>query len=312
MDPYDIYPDKPVLRKQEVKSNWGLTFFTIVLFVAIFLSLYSDQVSFVFSLVFALAVHESGHFIAMKWFKYENVKMLFIPLMGAFVQGHKSVFSQKESLIVVSAGPFPGVVFGTVGMILSTYLHWDWLLTLSFIFMFLNVVNLLPIDPLDGGQLFKLFVIKQRDLFLMLFALGSSLLMILVGYLISDWLVVIFGFLMGIRVRAMQRNYILRKELSDMEVNYVNTYEDLSNRDFHVMKQLVLQKNPALKDVGDLPTEQMNAIVASFVNDLLIPPVIKDTKILLKLSILVFWLISILLPFVLLLTLDFNWYFEKL
>ena len=312
MSEFELYPEKPHLEKQVVKSNWGLTVFTIVLFIAVFLSLYSDRADFVFFLVAVLLVHEIGHFALMKFFKYENVRMLFVPLMGAFVQGSKEVYSQKESMFVVLFGPFPGLIFGCIGLIVSDTLHLDWLLLLSFIFIFVNGINLLPIDPLDGGQLLKLLVIRQRDLYLMIFALISSLLLIGIGFLIKDWLVVGFGFLMGIRVRAMQKNYQLRKELDDLEVNYVTTYDDLTNRDYHHIKQLVIKEKPVLADLEENLGEDSDSIFASYVNELLIPPFIKDVGLLGKVVLFLSWIGLFLLPIYLLITLNFNWYFEKL
>lgn len=308
---FELYPEKPQLHKQVVQSNWGLTVFTIVLFIAVFLSIYSDRADFVFFLVFVLLVHEFGHFSQMKRFNYENVRMLFIPLMGAFVQGSKDRYSQKESLLVVIYGPFPGIILGSVGLYLSGVYQWDWLLLLSFIFIFVNTINLLPIDPLDGGQILKLLLIRQRDLYLMIFALISSLALIIIGLLMKDWLVAGFGFLMGIRVRAMQKNYQLRKDLNELHVNYVVTYEELSNRDYHMIKQVLIKDKPVLAEL-DAYAEEGNSVLASHVSDLLIPPISQDLSRLSKVFLFLAWILLFALPIYLLLTLDFNWYFEKL
>ena len=308
---YEIYPEKPVLKKQVVKSNWGLTVFTIVLFIAVFLSLYSNRADFVFFLVAVLLLHELGHFSMMKLFKYENVRMLFIPLMGAFVQGSKERYSQKESVLVVGLGPLPGILLGCLGLFLCSIYKEDWMVLLSFILIFINGVNLLPIDPLDGGQLLKLLVIKQRDLYLMIFALISSLLLIGVGFYLNDWMIIAFGFLMGIRVRAMQRNYELRKELTELEVNYVTTYADLSNRDYHQIKQILIREKPNLANLESVLGDESEAFIADYVNELLIPPINKDLNLFSKIFLLLLWVALFVLPAILLVTIDLNWYFEK-
>jgi len=312
MAEFELYPEKPQLQKQVVRSNWGLTVFTIVLFIAVFLSLYSDRADFVFFLVFVLLVHEFGHFSMMKRFNYDNVRMLFIPLMGAFVQGSKERYSQKESLLVVIFGPFPGIILGSIGLYLSGVYQMDWLLLLSFIFIFVNAINLLPIDPLDGGQILKLLVIRQRDLYLMVFALISSLTLIVVGFLMKDWLVAGFGFLMGIRVRAMQKNYQLRKELNELHVNYISTYEELSNRDYHMIKQVLIKDKPILAELDEFSMEEGNTILASHVSELLIAPIHKDLSWVGKISLFIAWILLFAIPIYLMLTLNFNWYFEKL
>ena len=309
---YDLYPEKPVLVKEKVKSNWGLTLFSIIIFIASFLIFFTNQINFVFFLIFVLFFHEIGHFLFMKKFKYENVRMLFIPLMGAFVQGSKEKYSQRESLLVVLAGPIPGVVVGCITIVIASHYQLQWALTLSFIFLFLNTINLLPIDPLDGGQLFKLLVHRQRDFFMMLFALGSSLLMIIVGLLLNDWLVIIFGFFMGIRVRGMQQNYQLRKELEELEVNYFSTYDELSNRDYAKIKDLLMERNKTLRKYASISEDDISQLIASHVNGLLIAPIIKDATWRMKILLICFWVFAFIVPFLLFLNLDFNWYFENI
>ena len=147
-NPSDWYEPKPVLEKVKVRSNWGMTLFSDLLFALSFLYIFSDELDFVFYLVLVLFLHEFGHYLMMKQFKYEDLRMLFIPLMGAFVQGSKKQYSQKESFLVIAAGPFPGVVFGLALLFLAQHYQQSWLLELSFLFLFLNVINLLPIDPL--------------------------------------------------------------------------------------------------------------------------------------------------------------------
>ena len=98
---FDFHPQKPVLPKKESKSGWRMTLLSLILFIASFLLLFSDQIQFLIFLVVVLFIHEMGHFIFMKFFNYKEVKMMFVPLMGAFVQGVKSRYSQKEIFFVV-------------------------------------------------------------------------------------------------------------------------------------------------------------------------------------------------------------------
>jgi Zn-dependent protease len=314
MEDHEYYPEKPLLEKVKVESNWGLTAFSIVLFVGVFLLLFNDQLQFVLFLILVLFIHEMGHFIFMKLFNYENVRMLFIPLMGAFVQGSKDKYSQKQSFIVVSAGPFPGLFIGIILLTLSAVYRLDWLVELSFLFLFLNIINLFPIDPLDGGQLFKLMVNKKRDLFLLIFALISSLTLIGFGFLIDSWMMIIFGFIMAIKIRSIQRNYIIRKKLDELNVNYVSTYEELPNRSYALIRDVLIEETPALKKYLKISEESNEEILASHVNSVLIAPISYDVSKLFKVIFVLFWVFSIFLPFALVFSgaLNFDWYFENL
>ncbi len=313
-NPSEWYSPKPTLEKVKVQSNWVLTLFSVLVFALSFLFIFSDELDFIFYLVVVLFLHEMGHFLLMKYFKYEDLRMLFIPLMGAFVQGSKKHYSQKESFLVIAAGPFPGVIFGIVVLILAHHYQQNWLLEFSFLFLFLNVINLLPIDPLDGGQLFKLFVRKKRDLFLLVFALLSSLLMITVGYLIESWVLVVFGFLMSFKVRSFQRNYHLRQELDIQGVPYELNYEDLSDQAYHELKQIILAHNPKLKQLESIHGEAAQELIASHVNAALSVPTTRDAGSIFKVVLVVSWLLMVLLPVFLLIGpfFDFTWYFETL
>ena len=311
MEQYDIYPSKPIIEKVKVESNWGLTAFSLVLFVGVFLLIFSDELNFVLFLILVLFIHEMGHFTFMKYFKYENVRMLFIPLMGAFVQGSKDRYSQTQSFIVVAAGPFPGIFLGILTLFISSHYHLYWLLELSFLFLFLNIINLIPIDPLDGGQLFKLLVHKKRDLFLIIFAFISSLVLIIVGFLIWSWVTMIFGFFMGIRIRGMQRNYQIRKLLDEQNVNYVSTYDELSNRDYAMIRDVIVSETPTLKKYLEVSDEQNDDVIASHVNSVLIAPVAYDANLWLKFTVVALWIFLVFFPLILLVfyrSIFLDWY----
>jgi stage IV sporulation protein FB len=214
---------------------------------------------------------------------------------------------------VISAGPLPGIWIGSAILIAASIFQEEWMLELSFLFLFLNVVNLIPIDPLDGGQLFKLFVNKKRDLFLMLFALISSLLMIFVGWMIDSYIILAFGFLMGFKVRGFQRNYHLRKVLDEKQIKYESTYDELSNEEYAKIKEVLIDETPALKKYLSLSEENNDDFMASHVNAALLAPVLKDAGMGMKIFVVILWLLSLSLPVYLLASdvLDFSWYFEK-
>lgn len=315
MDEFNMYPDKPELVERQHKSSWSLTVFSLVLFVLVFLLLFQDEVIFLAYLLTVLFIHEMGHFIAMKVFKYENVRMLFIPLMGAFVQGKKRNYSQKESLIVLIAGPFPGIAIGGFLIYMTTWgVDYKWLDQPAILFLLLNIINLLPLDPLDGGQMFKLFAQRKNEFFLMIFALISSLVVIGVGAYLwkvgigGSLIVMIFGFLMAFRVRALQRKYQMHKDLMDENVNYAITYKNLSNRDFLKIKEVLMESTPALKRfVNQVSPDEADPIIASQVNNVLVVPLERDMSLFFRVAIVSTWILAFLTPFILLFAFGLNY-----
>lgn len=313
MEEFDFYPQKPKLIEQKPKGGLSLTVFSLVLFVLVFILVLGNEYIFVIYLLIVLLIHESGHFLMMKFFKYKNVRMLFVPLMGAFVQGTKTRYSQKESFIVTGAGPFPGVVIGTFLVWFAAEIQSEWMMPLGGLFLLLNLINLLPLDPLDGGQLFKLFMKKRFELFLMIFAFISSIVMIGLGFLFSSIIIMLFGFFMGFRVRALQKRYQVHQDLAGDEINYSTTYKLLSDRDFVKIKTVLLAHTPALKKfVDQVSSDESDAVIASQVNNVLDTPLVKDASFLFKFTILLLWIASFLSPIILFYVVDLAWYLPNL
>jgi len=313
MEEFDFYPQKPDLIEHKPKGGVSLTIFSLVLFVMVFLLLAGDSIEFVMYLVVILLIHELGHLLFMKLFKYENVRMLFVPLMGAFVQGKKKGQSQRESFLVTLAGPIPGVIFGAVLVVLSCAEQTEWMASLGIMFLLLNIINLLPLDPLDGGQTFKLMFRKQHELFLMVFAFISSLVLIGVGWMFNLYVLMIFGFFMGFRVRAMQKRHQVHKNLLEEEINYSTTYKLLSNRDFVRIKEILIQHTPALqKYIDQVSSDEADPVIASQVNNVLDTPLKNDASILFKIIVLLCWLGAFATPIYLFYSFDLQWYWEAL
>ena len=105
-----------------------------------------------------LLIHESGHLLAMKILGYKGLGLTFLPLAGAVATAKKETANLQHEVIVLLAGPIPGILIGLacIGIFFGTRN----LLFLKFgiFFTFVNWVNLLPFSALDGGQLTQLKV----------------------------------------------------------------------------------------------------------------------------------------------------------
>lgn len=113
---------KPELPVKEQKNAMQTTILSMVLFVLLFYFFITPDLLLIGLIVLVLFVHELGHFLMMKKYNYENVSMVFIPFLGAMVQGKKSEkYSQKERANVILAGPVPGIVIGVILFFLGLY-----------------------------------------------------------------------------------------------------------------------------------------------------------------------------------------------
>lgn len=220
--------------------------------------------------------------------------------MGAFVSGKKEEYNQKESLIVILAGPIPGILLGMFFLYYGIQWKINWMSDISFLFLFLNVLNLLPLDPLDGGQALKLLGNKNQDRFQLVFSFISSLIMIGVGWYFEFWIVVIFGFIMGLRVRSIQKNLHIHSELKNRGVDYIKNYKSLTNREYSIIKEVVVENTPALRTyIDNIDDETVDPIVANQVDNVLVTPINRNASVLFKIATILIWLACFVMPFML-------------
>jgi stage IV sporulation protein FB len=299
MEEFDFYPPKPELVEKKSRGGASRSIFSLLLFVLVFLLIGVNDLSFILVLVLILLVHEMGHFTMMKFFKYSDIRMLFVPLLGAFVQGKKEEYLQKESIMVVLAGPIPGIAIGILLMYYGHLYRLDSVTEVSFLFLCINMLNLLPLDPLDGGQLLKLLIKNNQEKFQLVFSFISSLVLIGFGWIHQLWIIVVFGFVMGLRVRAIQKNYQIHKDLEEEDVNFKTTYSRLSNKDFSSIKRVMLNYTPALRTyINQVSTETVDPIVADQVNNVLVSPLMRNTSLFFRTTVVLVWIAAFVLPIV--------------
>jgi len=303
-----FYPPKPFLEKERHKQgHLAVTVFSIVLFAIAFLFFFDKQIVFLTELLAVLLVHEFGHYLMMKRFGYENVRMLFIPLMGAFVHGSKPEYRQKESILVILAGPLPGIAIAVALWLIGLDQNIQWMVDVAFLSFVLNVINLIPLLPLDGGRLLNVMFFERMELFQLIFAFCSSLAMIGLGLLLDSYLLMGFGFIMGLQVRGMHRKYIVHKSLRDSNVEYRTTYDNLTDKAYHFIKKEVLEHTPGLRRFMEdsESSEDVATIVASEVSNMLVPPHHRDAGLGYRLFILFVWIAAMVGPVYLILSAHF-------
>jgi len=109
--------------------------------------------SFAAGFVVLIFIHEMGHVLALRMMGIRASAPMFIPFVGA----HIVMKSLPKNAFAESVGAYGGPLLGTIGAIacvgigLATgNLFWYALASSGFL---LNLFNLLPISPLDGGRI---------------------------------------------------------------------------------------------------------------------------------------------------------------
>ncbi len=119
---------------------------------------------FAIAIMIMLFVHESGHVCAMRKRGIPTKGFYFIPFIGGAAIPDRAFSSRGEEFYVAIMGPIWGFLLSFFVMILY-YLTLDPLFAVISSWMALvNLFNLLPINPLDGGRMLKsiLFSVNSK------------------------------------------------------------------------------------------------------------------------------------------------------
>ncbi|MBA2536421.1 MAG: site-2 protease family protein [Actinobacteria bacterium] len=107
---------------------------------------------FAVGFVLLLLVHEMGHVIELRRQGVPASAPLFIPFLGAVVGMKQMPKDAWKEAQVALAGPILGSLGAAAVWIAGEAIDSDLLIAIAFVGFFLNLFNLLPIVPLDGGR----------------------------------------------------------------------------------------------------------------------------------------------------------------
>lgn len=123
---------------------------TMLLSVAVYAFIFGWPYAVGFVLL--ILVHEMGHYIAARRRGLDVGAPTFIPFVGAWIEMKSLPHDVETEAYVGLAGPFAG----TLGALACYYLGLAYdsklLLALSYAGFFINLFNLVPVSPFDGGR----------------------------------------------------------------------------------------------------------------------------------------------------------------
>ncbi|GGI78320.1 Zn-dependent protease [Shewanella gelidii] len=155
--------------------------------------------SWLFSLPFALTligcliVHEYGHIKAMRYFGMKTKGMYLIPFMGGMAVSDDKINTRWQNVVISIMGPTFGLFMSLLALILYGLTDHIFFAGIAAMNALLNLFNMLPILPLDGGHILKSISFSMNSkLGLAVCAIAAAL-----GIFISYSLgLALFGFLL--------------------------------------------------------------------------------------------------------------------
>jgi Zn-dependent protease len=100
-----------------------------------------------------LFAHEMGHFVAARQRGLNVGAPTFIPFIGAWIELKDQPHDVATEAYVAMAGPLVGSVAAVLVYLWGRAEESSLLLAIAYAGLFLNLFNLLPLSPLDGGRI---------------------------------------------------------------------------------------------------------------------------------------------------------------
>lgn len=121
------------------------------------LAAYSWFFSFQFalSLLACLVFHEYGHIRAMKYFNMPTKGIYLIPFFGGMALTDGKINTRWQDVVISIMGPFFGLIMSLACVLAYWITDNIFFAGLASFNALLNIFNLLPILPLDGGHILK-------------------------------------------------------------------------------------------------------------------------------------------------------------
>ncbi len=104
-------------------------------------------------LVALIFVHEMGHYVAARKRGLDVGAPTFIPFLGAWIALKDKPHDAETEAYIGFAGPFVGTLGALACYFLARSYDSSLLLALAYSGFFINLFNLIPLSPLDGGRI---------------------------------------------------------------------------------------------------------------------------------------------------------------
>ncbi len=302
MDPSRLQEDETASqmpRKPEItpaKNNFLKTFLSLAVYIGVYYIFFHQNMKWVLFLVLVIIIHELGHFVAMKIFGYNDVKMFFVPFLGAYVSGEPRRVSQYQRAITLLAGPVPGILIGLLMFWLYVQTHQPIYHWLALMFIALNALNLLPVGPLDGGQLMENIFFHSNRIVQSVFIILSCVALFYVAVLLRNYFLLLIIWLLIIRFRYLASIDKVRKDLDAKSISYNKTYTELSDEEYRQIRAVMISHIKGLKNYDPELESDDEGNVAAYMKNVLTTPAEEDLNRAQKIFIFLVWMLFLIGP----------------
>lgn len=295
---FEKFPPKPIeeIKQQSIISS----LISLGLFIVTFYLIFKWDLKYILILSGVILLHEAGHYLAMRIFNYKDLGIFFMPLIGAFATGTKENVSQKQRIIVLLSGPLPGIIIGLILYYFGMKEQSEFLLKTSNIFILLNLFNLLPVMPLDGGQLLKSMFFENNEIISKIFILISIGLLTYYSFSSQSYLLLIIPLFLLMQLHSQSQIKKVKLSAERKGINLDKSYNELTDEEYWLIRdeigthlkyfgQYIIPKKYIIDKNESKIIKQVKSIIQKRPT--------KDLKIFGKILIIVLWILTFIIPF---------------
>lgn len=147
--------------------------------------------AFAIGLVLLLFFHEMGHVIAMNKEGFKTNAPVFIPFLGAMLFSPKNMDRRQEAVIGIGGVVLGGIV-SFILLAINFFYPSNYLLLFAYVGLFLNLFQMIPISPMDGGRVIQ--AVGKNFQYLGIVILMALTIMIHQPSILIIWIIVLFDF----------------------------------------------------------------------------------------------------------------------
>ncbi|MFD2611075.1 site-2 protease family protein [Paenibacillus gansuensis] len=171
-------------------SKFGGTFITMAASLATYAVFYGWK--FAVALIYLIFVHEMGHVIAARRKGITTSPAVFIPFVGAFISMKDKPRDAATEAYLAYGGPLAGLIsfLPAIGLYYATEDPF-WALVI-YLGALINLFNLIPVSPLDGGRIVsvlssKIWFIGLAGLFIVVYFRPSPITILILIFGVVTW-----------------------------------------------------------------------------------------------------------------------------
>ena len=152
------YQQRPQIHNDSLPLALAKTVGSMILSIIVYAWMFSTPYGLTFGAEFAtgfvilILIHELGHVAAMRYYKLSASPPIFIPFLGALINLRQNPRNALEEAVVGIGGPVTGTIAATITFIIALKTNSPLMAELAEFGFLLNLFNLLPVPPLDGGR----------------------------------------------------------------------------------------------------------------------------------------------------------------